>query len=56
MTHTGGLVVAHRTAKYRLVWVDRSGVANPAMADTREFLLALEPDGTPPVDRSEQGP
>ena len=46
VTRAGGLVLARGAENRRLVWVDRSGAARPAVDEPREFgYLRLSPDG-----------
>jgi len=46
MTHQGAFVFAHGVANRRLVWVDRSGAATPALDDVHELnFVRLSPDG-----------
>ncbi|MEO8622016.1 MAG: protein kinase [bacterium] len=46
LTLKGGLAYAHGTMNRRLMWVDRSGKAQPALSDLREYRnVRLSPDG-----------
>jgi serine/threonine-protein kinase len=46
LTHAGGLAFAHGSTPRRLLWVDRSGRATPAIDEMREFRnVRLSPDG-----------
>ena len=46
LTHAGGLVYARGAQNRRLVWVDRSGAAHPALSQEREFAsVKISPDG-----------
>jgi dipeptidyl aminopeptidase/acylaminoacyl peptidase len=46
VSHAGGLVYAHGSTNRRLVWVDRSGKARPALDELREYRhVRLSPDG-----------
>ena len=46
LTPAGGLVFARGALNRRLLWVDRSGAAQPALTESREFgALRLSPNG-----------
>src|SRR6185436_2934756 len=46
LSYSGGLVYPRSESKHRLVWVDRKGLAGPALPETRGFEnVRRPPDG-----------